>query len=292
MNSILRNSHRDALIIGFLMLAALLMFAPGYIRAAQTVWSRTGNEHGPIMLALAAWLVWHKKLHIKLKHLQASSGSQAIGLFLLAAGCIAYVFGAPQQVLTLQLGAAPLIAIGAVLAIWGLQGAKIAFLPILFLALAAPFPQTLVDSITMPLKLLVSIVTEHLLHRAGYSVAREGVILYVEQYRLLVADACSGINSVFVLEAIGILYINLISDPDKRRTVALAMMIIPISIASNITRVLTLCMMTLYISDDFAQGFAHDASGILLMVVATGLTVACDTVICKVLKVLPQGRSN
>ena len=64
-------------------------------------------------------------------------------------------------------------------------------------------------SVTGPLKAAVSAVAARLLYALGYPVARSGVMLSVGQYQLLVADACAGLNSMFTLEALGLLYMNL-----------------------------------------------------------------------------------
>jgi hypothetical protein len=42
----------------------------------------------------------------------------------------------------------------------------------------------------------------------GYPIARDGVILSIGQYQLLVADACA-IELLFTLEAMGLLYLNI-----------------------------------------------------------------------------------
>jgi hypothetical protein len=48
------------------------------------------------------------------------------------------------------------------------------------------------------------------MHAFGYPVSRSGVILQVGQYQLLVGDACAGLQTLFVLEAMGLLYLNLV----------------------------------------------------------------------------------
>ena len=40
--------------------------------------------------------------------------------------------------------------------------------------------------------------------------ARSGVVLQIGQYMLLVADACAGLHTLLTLEALGLLYLNLV----------------------------------------------------------------------------------
>ena len=43
------------------------------------------------------------------------------------------------------------------------------------------------------------------------------MILTVGPYQLLVADACAGLNSMFTLEALGLLYMNLMGYTQRAR---------------------------------------------------------------------------
>jgi len=45
------------------------------------------------------------------------------------------------------------------------------------------------------LKQWVSVIAVEILYDAGYPIARDGVVIMIAQYKLLVADACSGLNS-------------------------------------------------------------------------------------------------
>ena len=47
---------------------------------------------------------------------------------------------------------------------------------------------------------------EWLLASLGYPVEREGVVLWVGDHQMLIADACSGLNSLYSLFALGLLY--------------------------------------------------------------------------------------
>ncbi|MET5012202.1 archaeosortase/exosortase family protein, partial [Burkholderia pseudomallei] len=84
-----------------------------------------------------------------------------------------------------------------------------------------------------------------------------GVMLVIGPYQLLVADACSGLNSLFTLEALGLLYMKVMRYQSKARNVLLAVMIVPISFVSNVARVLVLVLITYHLGDEAGQGFAH-----------------------------------
>jgi len=127
-----------------------------------------------------------------------------------------------------------------------------------------PLPEVVVQSITMPLKQAVSVVTEIILHAAGYPIGRSGVTLSIGPYQLLVADACSGMNSLLTLESLGLLYMRLMDYHSKARNTFLALAIIPTSFAANVTRVIILVLVTYYFGDEVGQGFVHSFSGLVL----------------------------
>jgi len=120
----------------------------------------------------------------------------------------------------------------------------------------------------MPLKQAVSVVTEWILYHAGYPIARAGVTLSIGPFQLLVADACSGMNSLLTLESLGLLYMRLMNYTSKTRNVLLAIAIIPTSFAANVIRVIILVLVTYHYGDEVGQGFVHSFSGLVLFTVS------------------------
>ena len=107
-------------------------------------------------------------------------------------------------------------------------------------------------------------------------VGRSGVVLTVGPYQLLVADACAGLNSMFTLEALGLLYMNLMNYTSVARNVALAVLLVPISFAANIVRVMILVLVTYHLGDEAGQGFIHGFAGMVLFMVALVLMLCTD----------------
>ena len=252
---------------------AVALFVPTAMSLNQHLWGIVGQGHGPIMVALSAYLAWER--WPKLRAVPPKPAN-VVGALLLLFGGLVYVVGRSQDVLFMDAGAQiPLLA-GLVLLIWGWQGLKVMWFPILFLFFVIPIPGSVVDSITAPLKSAVSTVAENLLFAMGYPMGRSGVTLTVGPYRLLVADACAGMNSIFALEAIGVFYISVMGHTHRLRNMLLAMLILPISFLSNVLRVMVLVMVTYHFGDAVGQGFVHDFAGMLLFGVATFATFATD----------------
>ncbi len=140
-----------------------------------------------------------------------------------------------------------------------------------------PLPATMVDAITQPLKLAVSSVATTVLFAAGYPIARTGVILQIGQYQLLVADACAGLHTLFSLEAMGLLYLNVVRHTSLLRNVVLAILIVPISFIANVIRVMVLALITYHFGDEAGQGFLHGFAGLVLFMTALMFIIATDS---------------
>jgi exosortase len=135
----------------------------------------------------------------------------------------------------------------------------------------------------------VSYVAEHLLYALGYPISRTGVILQVGQYQLMVADACAGLHTLFTLEAIGLMYLNVVRHSSLLRNIGLGILIVPISFAANVIRVIVLCLITYHFGDEAGQGFLHGFAGMVLFISALALIIATDTLLRWVQKLI-QGK--
>ncbi|WP_395703420.1 exosortase B [Aquabacterium sp.] len=259
----------------------LAMFGSSYYRLSTTIWATDAQGHGPIILAVGAWLLYRKREALSAL---ARRPQTLLGAGFLLLGLAAYAIGRSQSVWTLEIGAQILVLVALLLCFYGGAALRLAWFPLFFLAFMIPWPPELVDAATHPLKAAVSVVAASLLYDAGYPVGRSGVILMVGPYQLLVADACAGLNSLFTLEALGLLYMNLMNYQSIRRNVLLALLILPISFCANVVRVIVLVLVTYYFGDEAGQGFVHGFAGMVLFLVALMLILSTDRVIGLVLK--------
>jgi exosortase B len=161
---------------------------------------------------------------------------------------------------------------------------KAQWFALFFMLFMVPLPSMVVDTLTMPMKMAVSFVAEHLLYSAGYPIARTGVVLQVGQYVLLVADACAGLHTLLTLEALGLLYLSLVRRDSVFRNVTLAVLIVPISFTANVIRVMALTLVTYHFGDAAGQGFLHGFAGMVLFLSALLLVVAVDAALQRLSK--------
>lgn len=256
------------------VLAALMFaYAPVFVELAQGLWLTDTHSHGPVVLAAVIWLFVRG---LKASGAEPVAAAPTLGWPVLLAGLAMYVLGRSQSFPQLEVASLLPVVLGSVLLLLGVAPTRRLWFAFLFMVFLVPLPGSIIDVVTQPMKLAVSYVTEHLLYWAGYPIARAGVVLTIGQYQLLVADACSGLNSLFMLEAFGLLYMNLVRHESMLRNVALAILIVPISFVSNTLRVVVLALLTYHLGDAAGQGFLHSFSGMVLFAVALVLIVVVD----------------
>jgi exosortase B len=259
----------------------LILFVPTFYDLARTLWQKDDYAHGPIILAIVAWLIWEKR---QVLLAAAPDTAPVSGLFLLVIGLLFYVLGRSQGITILEVGSLAPILAGVLLAMRGWPAIRALWFAILFIAYLVPLPGFLVDAVTLPLKQNVSEIAAKALYVTGYPVAQDGVILIVGQYHLLVADACSGLNSMFSLSAIGLLYLYLIRRKSWLHNVLILASLLPIAFLANIVRVVILVLVTYHFGDAAGQGFVHGFSGLMMFMLALIIVIVLDTILAIVIK--------
>ncbi len=263
----------DRVVVALLALGFALLYVPEYLLLARTIWASDEQGHGPIILAISGWLLFQKRHQLaSLPARPAPVAGWALLLFALAL----YAFGRSQDIIMFAIGS-QILLLGAMLLLFkGAAALRLAWFPLFFMLFMVPLPEALVAAVTAPLKSAVSAVATDLLYRLGYPVGRTGVILTVGPYQLLVADACAGLNSMFTLEALGMLYMNLMNYTSPLRNTLLALLLIPTAFVANIVRVMILVLVTYHFGDEAGQGFVHGFAGIVLFLVALLLMLVLD----------------
>lgn len=267
--------HRWA-VAAVLAFGLFVLYAPTYADLATTVWAGDEQGHGPLIVALCAWLAVQRWMAFAALPDRPSFAAGGVVLLL---GLAMQVLGQSQGIQTSSAASQIAVLGGLVLLFKGLPGFRLMAVPLFFLVFAVPLPGILVQTLTVPLKSAVSACAEWLLHFADYPVARTGVVLSVGPYQMLVADACAGLNSMFTLEALGFLWMSLRPRASAWRNVLLAVLIVPISFTANVIRVLALVLVTYHLGDAAGRGFMHGFAGIVLFVAAVLLMLAADGVV-------------
>ncbi len=260
-----------------ILIGLAVMYVPSVVDLAGGLWTQDEQLHGPIVLAVSVWLLYRNWPAMMRAPVRPRTRAWGWPVFVL--GLLLYILGRSQDILIFEIGSAIWLVAGIILLQRGVEALKAQWFALFFMLFTVPLPGPIVDTVTMPMKMGVSYVVENLLSWVGYPIARTGVILQIGQYVLLVADACAGLHTLLTLEALGLLYLNVVRRDSLFRNVTLAILVVPISLAANVIRVMALTLITYHFGDAAGQGFLHRFAGMVLFLSALLLIIGFDTVV-------------
>lgn len=263
----------DKFVLALLIGSFALLYVPTYQYLASTYWATDEQGHGPIILALSFWLLYAARHELAAV---PASPRPWLAWPVLALSLLVYAAGRSQDISIFAVGSQIGVLVAFLLLFKGTRGLRLVWFPLFFMLFMVPLPEALVAAVTSPLKSAVSAVASSLLYYLGYPVGRSGVIMTVGPYQLLVADACAGLNSMFTLEALGMLYMNLMKYTNPVRNITLAICLVPTAFVANIVRVMVLVLVTYHFGDEAGQGFVHGFAGMVLFMVALVLMLVLD----------------
>ena len=247
----LQRDHVLALSVSLLCLAA---FAPTlhwmYLEWTRSLWS---NEHGIFVPFAMAWLA-----HNALRADPGPAESSAWGFLPLGAGLALAAVDANAQ-------SRYLAALGLVIALPGLsllllgpRRTRKLRVPLLLGILLVPIPYTV--GTPLLLRTLTASGVLPLLHALGFTAMRDGTQLILPRQNFLVADACSGVATLYASVASAMVLAALSSSPWRR--VALILLAPVLAIGANVVRVTLLVLLADTFGTALLDTAMHEASGV------------------------------
>ncbi len=246
---------------------ALLLTAPTMVRIARRSWSSEQGAHGPIVLAIAIWLVLRSWPTLSA---HARPGSPWIGGLLLAALLPLYIVAHILGSLVVESLAVYLALLAALYLFVGGRAMRAAWFALAYPVFLLPPPGTAIAIATQPLRLGISEQAVNFLSALDYPTAREGLSIFVGQYELLVKTACGGLNSILSLTAVGLFYSYMRHQAGPLYHVFLFAVIVAMAVVANFVRVVLLILVTYHLGENAAQGFLHQFAGLTMFAVAMG----------------------
>ena len=258
---------------------------------ARDSWSTESGAHGPLVMAGALAVIWRER------HAFAWARRQPLWPRALLLGPLLalFVLARITEIRSLELAS----GWGCLLVVaWVECGATVLrrlWFPAMFMPLATAPPGELVAALTGPAKLWLTDTAVGIADMAGLAAGASGTIIQIDGYQLQVATACSGINSLVGIVALGLFYVYWrhggLLDADAARhpsdhvlghALILCLALVPVAIAANLLRILLLILAVHGMGDRVLAGVAHPLAGfavfaisIALMFVADGIVLRC-----------------
>lgn len=254
----------------------LIAFSLAPVRVLMSTYMGNPNySHGLLVPVVVAIQLWRSRARC----LSAERGWGPGGLFPLALGCVAVVFGHWYRIALRPgyLGHVFLQGMGLLIvsasAVWMLAGrARFRILaPALgLLAFAVPWPDSFLLPVTSALQRMVAVCSAHVLRALGIEVFRDGNLLVLHSAVLGVAEACSGIRSLMAFFATAAACAAFLSLR-VWRTLLLFVLVPVAAVGSNVVRIVVTSFLVLFGGDVWLRGFLHDLLGLAVVVLGGGI---------------------
>jgi exosortase len=256
------------LLVAFALLAAHL---PLLVQHAVQIWLRPHYRFFPLVLVAAVGLAW---LRLRSQPASQPGSPWFAGPALLAAWL---VLVAAEVLSSSWLGAvAGLMALAALTyAVGGATLCRRLAPAWLLLWLAVPPPLELDRDLILWLQSETTRWSSAVLDLLGVFHLTAGHVVEIDGRRLLVDQACSGVNSLFSVLACTLFLIFLARRPPLRAALLLAAAVGWVLLV-NVARVAGVGVILARWNVDLSTGWRHDAFGLLLFLAAVGLIASTD----------------
>ncbi len=237
----------------------VFLFFPVLVGLVKT-WNEDPNyAHGYLIPFISLYIVWKKFPVLKKIPLVRGIG----GVVVLIVGILIYLLAAIGHSFTLTRLTILIILPGVVMFALGWPLFQKVWFPLAYMVFMIPLPELLYNTISLPLKSLVTIVSVDTLQLLGVSVFREGNVIVLPNIVLEVADACSGIRSLISLIALSVIIAWFTQDKVSLRAIV-ALSAIPVSVFANSIRVILTGILVTVIGKKVAEGFFHEFAGLVI----------------------------
>ncbi|MCZ2344243.1 MAG: exosortase/archaeosortase family protein [Bacteroidales bacterium] len=178
-----------------------------------------------------------------------------VGMRFLAGGLLFHQLDALALLLTLS---AMAVMIG------GFRLGRIAAPAIVFLIFMIPLPYELERNVGGPLKIAATQASTFLLQTLGYPAIAEGNLILIDEVRLGVVDACSGLKMLVTFSAFAVGAVLLL-ERTRFEKLLILLGIVPIAMIANILRVTATGVSHTMFQEKETLDFLHDLYGWLMM---------------------------
>jgi exosortase len=194
-------------------------------------------------------------------------GGRAWGLAIVGLGATIQLVGAYYRIDSLEgLALLPYLA-GICVLLGGWPALDWAWPSIAFLAFMIPLPWRLENALGPPLQSIATVSSTYLLQTLGFMAFAEGNIIQLNEARIGVVEACSGLSMLITFIALSTAAALVVNRPLLDRVV-LVLSSIPVALLSNIIRITVTGILHDTVSGHAADTFYHDLAGWLMIPLA------------------------
>jgi exosortase A len=256
---IARHSESPWQIAGPLTLVILILLPllfRGTSVALIAAWNgETAYSYCFVILPICAWLIWERRS----KLLAEYPAPSLLGIVLLVGACAAWLLGEITGTVVVSEFALVVMAQGVVVAILGVQVARVLLFPLAYLLFLVPVGESLIP----PLQSVTADFTVALLKMTGIPVHSNGVVIFLPTMTWIVAEACAGVKFLIASVALGALLSEMFLRSWRRRIIFMALSV-AVPIVANGLRAYIIVVIGYLSNNKYAVGADHLLYGWLL----------------------------
>jgi exosortase len=266
------GSERPCRVILFMaaaLLAVLIASHWGTIGQMIERWTRDPQySHGFVVPVFALVVLWSRRKMVERLTWQPAW----LGLGLLVVGAIMRFLAVQSDIEPLDALSLLPTAFGLVLLVGGWSVLGWSWPALAFLAFMIPLPFTIESALALPLRRVAAQMSTFSLQTLGCPAAAEGNIIFIEDIRLGVEEACSGLGMLMTFFALAAALAMIVNAPLHDRLILVASAI-PIALLANVIRI-TATGVAYHLGGQespLAAMIYHDLAGRLMMPMALAM---------------------
>jgi len=223
-------------------------------------------SHGYLIPFVSLAVIWYKREDFFAAPKQICKW----GLMVIVMALAMHWMGAKMQQTRLSLMSLILLLWGIPFYFFGWKVAKLLIFPCAYLIFCVPL--NFLDSLSGPLQHLATSMAHSMLGGMGIECERVGTQLMSPYFQLNVEAPCSGLRSLLAMTALTAVYAYFTQKTFVKKWL-LFLFSIPIAVAGNIGRIISIALVSITAGQQFGTGLHHDWSGYVLFTVSISLMV-------------------
>jgi len=242
------------------------------------------NSDEPLLFLIIIIVLWIERASILASLQGKGSGNMWLGVPLFGAGWFLYTTGSLYPSMIVEIWGLFIIPAGLVALFSPREFQRSALFiafsgtVIVWLGWVAP------DILSTNLAQTIAAMTATVIDVLFFPVVAKGVTLHFGPYVAEVSKACSGMNSIFSLIALSVLYLRSSEVRSLLHTAILVALVLPVAVVTNLFRVIALVLATQYIGEGFSQSMFHEGTGVFVFIVALLILALIDKLLFQFLK--------
>jgi len=251
------DAHMGAIFFGLSVLFAIPLFWYGLISLGEA-WSTPEYSHGPLIPIVSAYLFLRD-----MKAVPKANGAVTDrwpGFWVVMAGFLIASVGNVSRIADIVTYGMIIWVWGMVLVSFGLRRGIVLWTGVLHLVYMLPLPNILYWQLSLNLQFISSEIGVALVRAMGIPVFLAGNIIDLGDYKLHVAEACSGLRYLFPVLSFSYIFCVLYQGPRWHKAVLL-LAAAPITVLMNSFRIGVIGVLVNSYGIEHAEGFLHAFEG-------------------------------